>query len=370
MVKRDGDSWSPSLFGGLQQWLGPAAEPAGEAAAITTNAEPQELPDSRAAAFRQRRLLPVATGLDGPRQPGRDHHRPVRDLRGRAARPQGRFEAFVTVSDPKASADARPFKSYLPDMEPHLPIPDELKTKRGSESPSASSTWSTAPARPASPSDDRLQPAQRREGPRREGRQEGPAAQPDRHQVRRHHAPDRRAVLDGEPDPLPRRPGASFYEALFHELSHSLGPAPSRMNGRQARRRARRPRGQLLRARGGQGRRDGRLQRALHDAGEGVPAADGRSLRPPTSPASSGRSVSARSDAHGRGAALQYGYLKEKGAFPGTPSRPSATGSTTPGCRRPARPGAESSCARPRATTPAWSALFNRTPTSTTRPGR
>jgi hypothetical protein len=45
------------------------------------------------------------------------------------------FEAFITVNDPEASVALDRFKSLLPDMERHLPIPDELKTERGTESP-------------------------------------------------------------------------------------------------------------------------------------------------------------------------------------------------------------------------------------------
>jgi hypothetical protein len=45
------------------------------------------------------------------------------------------FEAFITVNDPEASAALDRFKTLLPDMERNLPIPDELKTERGTESP-------------------------------------------------------------------------------------------------------------------------------------------------------------------------------------------------------------------------------------------
>ena len=46
------------------------------------------------------------------------------------------FEAFVTVTDPTASAQLGAFKSELPWLEAHLPIPDEHKNpNRGSDSP-------------------------------------------------------------------------------------------------------------------------------------------------------------------------------------------------------------------------------------------
>jgi hypothetical protein len=45
------------------------------------------------------------------------------------------FEAFITVSDPEASEALAKFKQLLPAMEMNLPIPDELKSERGAESP-------------------------------------------------------------------------------------------------------------------------------------------------------------------------------------------------------------------------------------------
>jgi hypothetical protein len=46
------------------------------------------------------------------------------------------FEAFITLRDPVDSAELEKIKSYIPDMEKFLPIPDEYKNPdRGSESP-------------------------------------------------------------------------------------------------------------------------------------------------------------------------------------------------------------------------------------------
>lgn len=46
------------------------------------------------------------------------------------------FEAFITIRDPDDSAELEKIKSYIPDMEMFLPIPDEHKNlERGSESP-------------------------------------------------------------------------------------------------------------------------------------------------------------------------------------------------------------------------------------------
>src|SRR5262249_4762849 len=45
------------------------------------------------------------------------------------------FEAFVTVADPEASARLARYKEMLPEMEQHLPIPDDVKTTSGAEVP-------------------------------------------------------------------------------------------------------------------------------------------------------------------------------------------------------------------------------------------
>ncbi len=46
------------------------------------------------------------------------------------------FEAFITIRDPGDSAELEKIKSYIPDMEKFLPIPDEYKNlDRGAESP-------------------------------------------------------------------------------------------------------------------------------------------------------------------------------------------------------------------------------------------
>merc|ERR1712226_1020467 len=45
------------------------------------------------------------------------------------------FESFVTITDPVESEKLSLYKSLLPEMEQNLPIPDEMKSNRGSESP-------------------------------------------------------------------------------------------------------------------------------------------------------------------------------------------------------------------------------------------
>ena len=45
------------------------------------------------------------------------------------------FESFVTITDPEASEKLSLYKSLLAEMEANLPIPEEMKSTRGAESP-------------------------------------------------------------------------------------------------------------------------------------------------------------------------------------------------------------------------------------------
>ena len=118
-----------------REWLEPAAELLRQAAATTENKSLKKFLESRAAAFASDDYYQSDKDwmdLDSPVEITIGPYETYEDeLLGLKAS----FEAFVTISDPKASADLARFKNYLPDMEQHLPIPDELKTKRGSESP-------------------------------------------------------------------------------------------------------------------------------------------------------------------------------------------------------------------------------------------
>jgi hypothetical protein len=101
---------------------------------------------------------------------------------------------------------------------------------------------------------------------------------------------------------------------LFHELSHSLGPGfDHRERAPDHRRQG--AEGAQLRHGGGEGRRHGRLQPALHDA-EGRAARGRKDQLFATYLAGLFRAMRFGVDeAHGRGAALQYDYLKGQGAF-------------------------------------------------------
>jgi hypothetical protein len=135
------------------------------------------------------------------------------------------FEAFVTVVDPGASADLARYKNLLPVMEDNLPIPDDVKTKRGGESPIrvVDLVFTAGDARRAAqtmafnlPNDERVRAEK---GSKKVLLRNVIQAKFDAILV-----PIAERILDASQlEHLSR--DAFFQETLFHELSHSLGPA-------------------------------------------------------------------------------------------------------------------------------------------------
>ena len=135
------------------------------------------------------------------------------------------FEAFVTLTDPVESAKLAKFKSYLPDMEQNLPIDEAMKTDRGAESPIrvVDLVFAAGDARKSVqtlafnlPNDERVR------------KEKGAKKVMLKNQIANKFskilvpiaaellAEDLLELVDGE---------AFFYNILFHELSHSIGPA-------------------------------------------------------------------------------------------------------------------------------------------------
>jgi hypothetical protein len=135
------------------------------------------------------------------------------------------FEAFITVSDSEASAALDKFKSLLPDMETNLPIPDELKTERGTESPIAVVDLVYAGGDTRSgvqtiaynlPNDERIRKAK---GSKKVMLRNVMTAKFESILV-----PVAGEVMDASQMDL-LSAEAFFQETVFHELSHGLGPA-------------------------------------------------------------------------------------------------------------------------------------------------
>jgi hypothetical protein len=121
------------------EWLEPAAKLLEQAAATTSNASLKKFLTLRAKAFRTDdyfeselawmdvRDTPIEITI-GPYESYRD------ELYGQKTA----FEAFVTLRSPQASAALDKYKHYLRDMEANLPVPDAYKNfQRGFESPIA-----------------------------------------------------------------------------------------------------------------------------------------------------------------------------------------------------------------------------------------
>lgn len=135
------------------------------------------------------------------------------------------FEAFVTVTDPVESEKLSKYKSLLPEMEQNLPIPDDMKTERGSESPIrvVDLVYSSGEARKAVqtlafnlPNDERVR---KEKGAKKVMLKNNIISKFDQ-------------ILTPIANKLMKQKQISFLDqeaffnnVLFHELSHSLGPA-------------------------------------------------------------------------------------------------------------------------------------------------
>ena len=138
---------------------------------------------------------------------------------------KGAFEAFVTISDEAASVKLERFKARLADMEQHLPIADKLKGSRGLESPIrvVDLVFTSGEARTSVqtiafnlPNDERVRAEK---GAKKVLLRNLISAKFDsimRPIGERALARDHRVDLNAD---------AFFHQVLFHELSHSLGPA-------------------------------------------------------------------------------------------------------------------------------------------------
>ncbi len=138
VIKRDGDGLKAVPYSeAYKDQLEPAAKLLDEAAALAEDKRLKKYLTSRAKAFRDNEYrrsdmnwMDLGDGdieiVIGPYEVYED------ELMGYKAA----FEAFVTLRDPEDSKELEKIKSYIPEMEKYLPIPDEHKNlERGSESP-------------------------------------------------------------------------------------------------------------------------------------------------------------------------------------------------------------------------------------------
>ncbi len=225
------------------------------------------------------------------------------------------FESFVTLKDPAASAALAKYKRYLRDMEANLPVEDRYKNfQRGFESPIAVAEQvhgggDNVPGVQTIafnlPNDERVREAK---GAKKVILSNVLGAKYDRIL-----APMAPLVLVPDQARLVARKYMQL-ETLFHELSHSLGPGTIVVNGRKT-----------------------TVSEALKDQASAIEEAkadvmgawnilfmmDKGELPATEKPqlfatylAGTFRAMRfGIEEAHGRGAAMQYGYLKARGAF-------------------------------------------------------
>src|SRR3954462_12069017 len=322
VVHREGDRLVAVPYSvEYRQWLEPAAQLLEKAAARTSNASLRRFLTLRAQAFRTNDYYESEMAwMDVSGTPIEVVIGPYEVYTDNIYAQKTAFEAYVTIADPKQSAALARYKALLPDMERNLPVPDKYKNaNRPFSSPIlvTEEVHAGGEARPGIqtiafnlPNDERVRAAK--------GAKKVILANVLGAKYERIVAPLAGLVFV----PEQARQVTKQYmtqETLFHELSHSLGPGILNLNGRQTTVSAELKdqysaieeskadvmgawailylmhRGELPIA-----ERDQLLASYMADVF--------RHLRFGTA------------DAHGRGAAMQYGFLREQGGIAWDPS--------------------------------------------------
>jgi len=317
VIRRDGDHLIAVPYHQYySQWLVPAAKLMKEAAAITSNPSLKGFLSKRADSFLNDEYFeselawmdlkdtPIEVAI-GPYEVYTD------GLFGYKAA----YEAFVTIKNPEESAAIAKYKDYLRDMEANLPVDEAYKNfKRGFESPIAvtyqiKGGGDNVPGVQTIafnlPNDERVREAK--------GAKKVLLNNVLKAKFKLILAPMAEQILVAEQLPLLDAKYMSL-ETLFHELSHSLGPGTISKNGVQTTVNAEL---KELYSSIEEGKAD--VMGAYNilfmmEKGE-LPLAERDSLLA-TYFAGLFRSMRfGIDDAHGRGAAFQYNYMKKSGAF-------------------------------------------------------
>jgi hypothetical protein len=225
------------------------------------------------------------------------------------------FEAFVTLKDPAESKALDKYKGYLKAMEANLPVEDRYKNfKRGGDSPLAvaeqvrgggDNTEGPQTIAFNLPNDERVREAK---GAKKVILSNVLGAKYDRILK-----PIGERALVARQAPLVNKKYMTL-ETLFHELSHSLGPGSITIDGRATTVSAE------MKDIGGTAEEAKADVMGVYNIlfmmeKNELPAAERPQLMA-TYMAGIFRAVRwGDEEAHGRGAALQYGYLKSKGGF-------------------------------------------------------
>lgn len=297
------------------EWLEPAAKLLRDAAAITKNASLKKFLTMRADAFLTDDYYESEMAwmdLDGPIEIAIGPYEVYTDgLFGYKTA----YEAFVTVKNPEESAALAKYKNYLKDMEANLPVADAYKNfRRGFESPIAVVTQvhgggDNVPGVQTIafnlPNGERVREAK---GAKKVLLNNVMAAKFDRilapmagHVL----VPEQAAML------MRKYMGA---ETLFHELSHSLGPGTITKNGAETTVNAEL---KELYSATEEGKADVMgAYNILYMMRKGeLPAAEKEQFLATYFVGLFRAMRFGINEAHGRGAAFQYAYFKEQGAF-------------------------------------------------------
>jgi len=323
VVRRQGDRLVAVPYSvEYREWLEPAAKLLEQAAAITGNASLRKFLNLRAQAFRTNEYYESELAwMDLAGTPIEVVIGPYEVYTDRLYGTKTAFEAFVTVKDPEASAALDKYKALLPDMERNLPVEDRYKNfNRPFASPIlvADQVHGGGDNVPGVqtiafnlPNDERVREAK---GAKKVILANVLGAKYDRILARM-------APLILVPDQA-RLVSKKYMtnETLFHELSHSLGPGTITADGRQTTVNA-----ELkdVYSASEEAKADVMgVYNILYMMDRGVlPAAEREQLLA-TYFAGIFRAVRfGTEEAHGRGAALQYSYLKEKGSFEWVPGQ-------------------------------------------------
>ncbi|MFC0204155.1 dipeptidyl-peptidase 3 family protein [Novosphingobium soli] len=299
-----------------REWLEPAARLLEQAAARTSNASLARFLTLRAKAFRTDDYYESELAwMDLSGTPIEVAIGPYEVYTDRLMGAKTAFESFVTLKDPEESAALAKYKNHLRDMEANLPIEERYKNfQRGFESPIAVAEQVRGGGDnvPGSqtiafnlPNDERVREAK---GAKKVILSNVLGAKFDRILQ-----PMAALVLKPDQAALVARKYMQ-YETLFHELSHSLGPGSIVVNGEKT------TVDKALKE------QNSALEEAkadvagvwnillMMDKGE-LPASERPQLFA-TYFTGIFRAVRFGAvEAHGKGAALQYAYLRDKGAF-------------------------------------------------------
>lgn len=323
VVKRQGDRLVAVPYSvEYREWLEPAAKLLEEAARTTSNASLKRFLNLRAQAFRTNEYYESELAwMDVSGTPIEVVIGPYEVYTDSLYGTKTAFEAFVTVQDPKESGALSHYKELLRDMEQNLPVEDRYKNfNRPFDSPIlvADQVHGGGDNVPGVqtvafnlPNDERVREAK--------GAKKVILANVLGAKYDRILEPMAEFVLVPEQARLVSKKYMTN-ETLFHELSHSLGPGTITLDGRQTTVNA-----ELkdVYSASEEAKADVMgMHNILYMMRRGeLPAAE-REQALATYFAGIFRAVRFGIDeAHGRGAALQYSYLREKGAFEWVPEQ-------------------------------------------------